>query len=112
MKKLSSLSDLQSLIDPLELSNDSSKFLISKPIVKQFLEAHYSKKGRAGKPVTVIKCFKGSKNEMKDLAKILKNKCGVGGSVKDEQIIIQGEYRNKITSILEGMGHSVKRIGG
>ena len=49
---------------------------------------------------------------MKDLAKILKNKCGVGGSVKDEQIIIQGEYRDKITSILESMGHSVKRIGG
>jgi translation initiation factor 1 len=112
MKKLTSLSDLQSLIDPLELSSNNSNSLPKKSLVKQYLEAHYSKKGRAGKPVTVIKRFKGSKNEIKDLAKILKNKCGVGGSVKDEQIIIQGEYRDKITSILESMGHSVKRIGG
>ena len=112
MKKLTSLSDLQSLIDPLELSSNNSNSLPKKSFVKQYLEAHYSKKGRAGKPVTVIKRFNGSKNEMKDLAKILKNKCGVGGSVKDEQIIIQGEYRDKITSILESMGHSVKRIGG
>lgn len=112
MKKLNSLSDLQSLVDPTELSSNNSNSLSNSPIVRQSLEAHYSKKGRAGKPVTVIKSFKGSKNEMKDLAKILKNKCGVGGSVKDEQIIIQGEYRDKITSILESMGHSVKRIGG
>ena len=112
MKKLSSLSDLKSLINPSELSPEIVKPLKTKPIIKQCLEAHYSKKGRAGKPVTIIKCFKGSKNEMKDLAKILKNKCGVGGSVKDGQIIIQGEYRSKITTLLEQMGHSVKRIGG
>jgi translation initiation factor 1 len=112
MKKLNSLSELKSFVDPSEsLSNNSSPHPLS-PFVKQYLEAHYSKKGRAGKPVTIIKCFKGNKNEMKELAKILKNKCGVGGSVKNEQIIIQGEFRDKITSILINMGHSVKRIGG
>ena len=112
MKKLSSLSDLKSIIDSSKLSINNPKPLKKNSITKQYLEAHYSKKGRAGKSVTVIKCFKGTKNEMKDLAKILKNKCGVGGSVKDGEIIIQGEYRDKITSILEEMGHSVKRIGG
>ena len=111
MKKLYSLSDLKSMINPSDLSTNNS-IPEKKPFKKQNLEAHYSKKGRAGKPVTVIKCFKGNRDEMKELAKILKNKCGVGGSVKDGEIIIQGEYRDKITIILEGMGHSVKRIGG
>lgn len=112
MKKLNSLSELKSFIDPSEVLTNNSSYQPSSSFVKQHLEAHYSKKGRAGKPVTVIKCFKGTKNEMKELAKILKNKCGVGGSVKNEQIIIQGEFRDKITSILINMGHSVKRIGG
>lgn len=111
MKKLSSLSDLKSMINPEDLSLNNPR-QEKKSLREQNLEAHYSKKGRAGKPVTVIKCFKGSKDEMKELAKILKNKCGVGGSVKDGEIIIQGEYRDKITSILGSMGYSVKRIGG
>ena len=112
MKKLSSLSDLKSLIDSSKLSINNPKPLKKNPITKQYLEAHYSKKWRAGKPVTVLKGFKGSKDEIKELAKLLKNKCGVGGSVKDSEIIIQGEYRDKITSILIELGHSVKRIGG
>lgn len=112
MKKLSSLSDLKSLIDSSKLSINNPKLFKKNPITKQCLEAHYSKKGRAGKPVTVLKGFKGSKDEIKELAKLLKNKCGVGGSVKDSEIIIQGEYRDKITSILIELGHSVKRIGG
>ena len=113
MKKFSSLSDLKSIINPLELSSVNSVAINKKnKLMKQSLEAHYSIKGRAGKPVTLIKGFKGTKNEMKDLAKILKNKCGVGGSIKDGEIIIQGQYRDKIMSILIDMGHSVKRIGG
>ena len=112
MKKFSSLSDLKSLINPSGISSISSVAINKKnKLMKQSLEAHYSIKGRAGKPVTLIKGFKGTKNEMKDLAKILKNKCGVG-SITDAEIIIQGQYRDKIMSILIDMGHSVKRIGG
>ncbi|KRO86721.1 MAG: translation initiation factor [Bacteroidetes bacterium] len=112
MKKLSSLSDLKSLISTKELSNNKPLIPEIKKEPKQSLEAHYSKKGRAGKPVTVIKGFKGSKEKIKELAKLVKNKCGVGGSFKDNEIIVQGEHRDKITSILLELGHSVKRIGG
>ena len=109
MKKLSSFSELKSL------RNNVDKDIITEnqdKKVKQFLEAHYSKKGRAGKPVIIIKGFKGNSNDIKILAKILKNKCGVGGSIKNSEILIQGEMRDKITQILLEMGHDVKRIGG
>lgn len=112
MKKLSSLSDLQSLISTKGHSINKPSISEIKKVTKQSLEAHYSKKGRAGKPVTVLKGFKGSKEKIKELAKLLKNKCGVGGSVKNNEIIVQGEHRDKITSILIELGHSVKRIGG
>jgi translation initiation factor 1 len=112
MKKLGSLSDLKSLINPDDLI-ESAKFKVKYNNIKpQNLEAHYSVKGRAGKPVTIVKGFKGTKDEFKELAKELKNKCGVGGSIKNEEIIIQGKYRDKITSILTQQGHKVKRVGG
>jgi len=113
MKKFSSLSDLKSLISKSDQSSVNSLSTIKKSqLIMQSLEAHYSIKGRAGKPVTLIKGFKGTKNQIKDLAKLLKNKCGVGGSIKDGEIIIQGKFRDKITSILTEMGHTVKRVGG
>lgn len=114
MKKFSSLSDLKSLIDKEELNKSEEIInpLIKKKVIPQNLEAHFSVKGRAGKPVTVIKGFNGSKDELKDLAKLLKNKCSVGGSIKNNEIIIQGKFREKITLILESQGHKVKRVGG
>ena len=62
--------------------------------------------------MTIVKGFKGTKDQIKELAKLLKNKCGVGGSIKNKEIIIQGKYRDKITSILNDQGHNVKRVGG
>ena len=107
MKKFSSLSDLQSLIKNDETLNPEEKIPLKQDnIPSQNLEAHYSAKGRAGKPVTVIKGFNGTKEEL------LKNKIGVGGSVKNNDIIIQGKTRDKVTQILEDLGHIVKRIGG
>ena len=112
MKKLGSFSDLKSLINPDELIESQKVNVKPNNIKPQNLEAHYSIKGRAGKPVTIVKGFKGTKDQFKELAKELKNKCGVGGSIKNEEIIIQGKYRDKITSILTQQGHKVKRVGG
>lgn len=79
---------------------------------EQRLEAHYSSKGRAGKTVTVIKGFKGSEEDLSTLGKQLKKKCGVGGSVKDGEIIIQGDVRDKVMTYLKEKGYNVKRVGG
>jgi len=79
---------------------------------RQLLEAHFSKKGRGGKIVTVIKGFEGSEQALKKLGKELKNKLGVGGSVKDGEIIIQGNNRDKVVQILKDKGFKVKKIGG
>ena len=79
---------------------------------KQNLEAHFSNKGRAGKIVTIIKGFNSSIKEIRKIEKKLKKTIGAGGSLKHNEIIIQGNYRDKIISILQGMGHEVKRVGG
>lgn len=79
---------------------------------EQYLEAHFSNKGRGGKTVTVIKGFQGSHQALKSLAKELKTHCGVGGSIKDDEIIIQGNFRDKIIEKLKSKGFQVKRVGG
>ena len=79
---------------------------------EQELEAHFSNKGRAGKTVTIIKGFRGSDEDLIALGKMLKKKCGVGGSAKDGEIIIQGDDREKIMQILRKEGYNVKRVGG
>lgn len=78
----------------------------------QMLEAHYSSKGRAGKKVTVVKGYIGPEEDLNTLGKDLKKKCGVGGSVKDGEIIIQGDVRDKVIAHLKELGYKVKRIGG
>lgn len=70
------------------------------PPEKQNLRILLDSKQRKGKTVTLIQGFVGTEDDLKELAKLLKNKCGVGGSVKDGEIIIQGEAKEKVLAIL------------
>ncbi len=81
-------------------------------INQQDLRVSLDKKQRRGKKVTLVTGFVGSNNDLKDLGKLLKTKCGVGGSAKDGEIILQGDFCNKVIEILKKDGYKVKRSGG
>ncbi|MGC1631532.1 MAG: translation initiation factor [Gelidibacter sp.] len=67
---------------------------------------------RKGKPMTILEGYTGATEDFKILAKELKTKLSVGGSFKDDKIVIQGDYRDKIMAILKEKGFAVKRVGG
>ena len=67
---------------------------------------------RNGKPITVIEGYTGADRDFKILAKELKIQLGVGGAVKNDTILIQGDYRDKIMALLKEKGFKVKRVGG
>jgi translation initiation factor 1 len=79
---------------------------------KQDLRVCIDRKQRKGKAVTLVTGFVGSDDDLKDLAKMLKSKCGVGGTSKDGEILIQGEFAEKIVELLKKEGYKVKRSGG
>jgi translation initiation factor 1 len=82
------------------------------PPEHQNLKIKRERKGRGGKEVSIVSGFSGTEADLKSLAKIIKQGCGVGGSVKDREIIIQGEQRNKILEILTREGYKAKIAGG
>ena len=86
--------------------------LKSLPSNQQTVYLHRDSKGRGGKAVTLIKKLVLSDEDMKELAKKLKQLCGSGGTVKDDVIEIQGEHREKIAEELKKMGYKVKIAGG
>ncbi|NRA94253.1 MAG: translation initiation factor [Psychroserpens sp.] len=92
--------------EPTEnVESDADIWLQDEPII-----CKYEK--RKGKPITILEGYNGATEDFKILTKELKQKLSVGGSFKDERIIIQGDYRDKIMTILKEKGFNVKRVGG
>ena len=82
------------------------------PAHQQKLYISLDRKQRKGKGVTLVEGFIGTENDLNDLGKLLKSKCGVGGSSKDDQTLIQGDNREKIVNLLDKMGYKTIRKGG
>ncbi|MGB0892203.1 MAG: translation initiation factor [Flavobacteriaceae bacterium] len=89
----------------VKIEKKSDIWLQDEPII-----CKYEK--RKGKPITILEGYNGATSDFKKLAKQIKTKLSVGGSFKDEKIIIQGDYRDQIMQLLKDKGFSVKRVGG
>ena len=92
---------------PEEESNDNAPLLPGQQDLRVWLEKNH----RGGKVASVIKGFVGSDADLEDLGKKIKQKCGTGGSVKDGEIIIQGDHRDKIMAMLSQLGFKAKKAG-
>jgi translation initiation factor 1 len=79
---------------------------------QQQLKVHIEKKHRGGKTASIIRGFIGKQEDLEELGKLIKTKCGTGGSAKDGEIIIQGDQRDKIVAMLTEKGYKAKKAGG
>lgn len=114
-KKSNSLDDLGGMVystNPnfaFENDNTEQESLDNK---EQKLKVWLEKNHRGGKTATIVRDFIGTNDDLEALGKLLKTKCGTGGSVKDQEIIIQGDHREKVMQILLNLGYQAKKAGG
>lgn len=113
--KKNSLSDLGGIMystNPEFEYEQETDDTVTVPNQQQDLRVMLDKKNRGGKAVTLITGFKGKNEDLEVLGKMLKNKCGVGGSVKEGEVLIQGDVRDKVMAILQKEGYKAKKAGG
>jgi len=89
-----------------EEAAEESKTLLPE---KQKLIVSIDRKRRAGKQVTIVTGFVGKESDLQELGHVVKSRCGTGGSVKDGEIIIQGDFRDRVVAILQSLGYGAKR---